>query len=100
MLDALPREMCLNAWVERISVMIAAAARKIDVGFFLLPRTKAPNTLFGSVRLCTPSLVDLERILEAILLSRNCALVSDLQTGFILQVTVFLYGKDYFVYKF
>jgi hypothetical protein len=23
-------------WVERISVMIAAAARKIDVGFFLL----------------------------------------------------------------
>jgi hypothetical protein len=37
----------------------------------LLPYTKAPSTLFGSVRLCTPSLVDLERILEAILLSRT-----------------------------
>ena len=37
----------------------------------VLPCTKAPSTLFGSVRLCTPSLVDLERILEAILLSRT-----------------------------
>ena len=36
----------------------------------LLPcTTKAPSTLFGSVCLVTPSLVDLERILEAIVLS-------------------------------
>jgi hypothetical protein len=34
MLDALPREVCLTVWVERISVMIAAAARKIEVVFF------------------------------------------------------------------
>jgi hypothetical protein len=86
MLDALPREMCLNVWVERISVMIAAAARKIDVGFFLLPRTKAPNTLFGSVRLCTPSLVDLERILDAILLSRTYSKLQNL-LGIVTNVT-------------
>ena len=36
MLDALPREVCLAVRVERISVMIAAAARKIKVVLFCL----------------------------------------------------------------
>ena len=36
----------------------------------LIPSTEAPSTLFGSVHLFTPSLVDLGRILEAIVLSQ------------------------------
>jgi hypothetical protein len=35
----------------------------------LLPCTKAPSTLFGSVPLFAPSLVDLERIMKAIVFS-------------------------------
>ena len=44
----------------------------------LLPCTKIPSTLFGSVRLFTPSLVDLERILEAIVVSRTYSKLQNL----------------------
>ena len=46
--------------------------------FSILPRTEAPSTLFVSVHLCTPSLVDLERTLEAIVLSRTYSKLLDL----------------------
>ncbi len=37
----------------------------------LLPSTEAPSTLFGSIHLFTPSLMDFERILEAKVLSQT-----------------------------
>ena len=43
----------------------------------VIPSTEAPSTFFSSVHLFTPSLVDLERILEAIVLSQTYSMLKN-----------------------